>query len=195
MAKLRLTGLKNGVLHEVQENTDKKYSVKECIKLKYLQSATKEATMKELNIYADDDIYDNDSEFDFEDIEVTLVELGLELEALLRGSEFETGKDEYTFKATDIAPDFALGFAAMRKDGGHRMYMYYRAKPIKVKVDHQTKGVGEEQPYIVSFRCTKRAVDGSAFTIKDVAAGEPLTWLDAIAEVNTEASNEGGLEG
>lgn len=186
MAKLRLTGLKNGVLHEVDENTAEAYSVKQKIKLPFLQSATKEATMVENKIAADDDIYENDSEFDFEDIEITLVELGLELEAMLRGSEYDETNKEYTFKVTDSAPNFALGFAASRKDGGNRLYMYYRAQPIKIKVDHQTKGNGGEEsgsPYVVTFRCTKRAIDGSAFSIRDVEPGEALTWLDTVPAV------------
>jgi len=167
----------------ITANTPYAYTTGAVILLPAAQSLTKDVTRGDYTIYADDSVYDTGSDYQNEELELTLAELTPELEAMLSGGDYDEETGEYTFKNTDIAPEFALGYAALRSDGKYRMFKHYAAKLISVKVDHATKGDSNDiAPYTLTFRNTQRNADGAIRVTKDSEDGTH-TWLDTIDQI------------
>lgn len=147
-----------------------------------LQALTKEVSKSEYTIYADDGVYDSGSDFQYETLTITIAELTPELEAKLSGGTFDETSKVYSFKNTDTAPAYAIGYAALKLDGKYRMFMHYVAKLMSVKIDHQTKGDGNDiQAYQLVFRGAQRKADGLIRDTKD-ADDTTYTWLDTVKQ-------------
>lgn len=142
----------------------------------------------EYTIYADDTVYDSGSEWQSTTLVITVQELSLEALAALTGATLDDATDELSETIYDTAPEVALTFSALRRDGGYRLYRYYAAKLTNYSVSHNTRGESNEsQSYELTFSCTPRKYDGAIRKTLDIAKGTPLSWLDSIpAEPTTE---------
>lgn len=176
-----LKGLKAGRLFPVTENTTEAYTVDAKIVLTGLQALTKADQKEEYEIFADDEVYDSGTDYKYTDLEVTTTELDPSLEAQLQGGTFEQTDNVHEAKSTDVAPEFALAYAALMSKGGHRMFKHPVVKLMSITVDHTTKGnTNDISSYRLSFRSFARKIDNVHRLQKDVPAGEALTWIDTI---------------
>lgn len=166
--KKALKGLTAGRLWPVTANTSSTYTVGTKIELVGLQSLTKERSVQEYTIYADDGVYDSGSDFLYEDFTVKIAELPLDLEAKLQGSTFDEDTNSYTFKITDAAPEYAMAYAARRLDGNYRIFKHYCVKLLKIKIEHKPKTDGTDiQAYELTLRATQRVADGAPYKVTD----------------------------
>lgn len=178
--KKALKGLREINLFPIVTNTAEAYSVGEILKLIGAQQLSKEDQVEEYIIYADDDVYDSGTEYKYTDLELTLAELDLAAEAQLTGGLYETETGVYSARNVDVAPEYALAYAALFK-GGYRLFRHYVVKLMKVKVDHSTKGENNEiAPYTLSFRIFPRKIDGNYRDVKDVAFVDGFGWIQII---------------
>ncbi len=179
--KKALKGLKAGSLFPVVSNTDEAYSVGEKVRLRALQSLTKADEKEEFIIYADDETYDSGSDYKYTNIDVSVAELDPSIEAQLTGGSFDETENVYSAKSTDVAPEFALAYAALMASGGYRMFIHPVVKLMSITVDHSTKGDSNEiAGYTLGFRSMARKIDNVYRDQKDVAKDEPLTWIDEV---------------
>lgn len=166
----------------VTTNDATTYATGTKIPLPGLQALTKEISNSEFTIYADDGVYDSGTDFQYETITITVAELTAEIEAKLTGGTYDATSKVYSFKNIDTAPEYAIGYAALKLDGKYRMFLHYSAKLMSVKIDHQTKGDGNDiQAYQLVFRGAQRKADG---LIRDVKDGDDATytWLDTVVQ-------------
>lgn len=180
VAKLALKGLKGVRVWPVSENTEEKYAVGTMIPLKSAQSLTKEVSKEDYTIYADDGIYDTGADYKYEDLTFTVAELPLDLEAKLSGGDYDEDTKTYMFKNIDTAPEYAFGYASRTLGNSYRMFIHYAVKLMNVKVEHKTKGDGNEiQAYELTFRNTQRNYDGAIRIEKD-SEDNTYSWLNTI---------------
>ncbi len=146
----------------------------------------------DFSIPADDGVWDAGSDWTDTTLVVTVVETELKTLADLCGAKFDTEMDEGTL---DEAPEVALTFSALRRDGGYRMYRYFAARCTGYKVTHTTKGDSNDaQAYELTFKCTPRKSDNLIRATKDVNAGDELTWIKKFAQTAPEQTASGGSE-
>lgn len=139
----------------------------------------------DFNIPGDDGTYDSGSEWDYTDVEVVVNEMDLINLGKISGAtadEVKTAIEEGIF---DIPNPGALGYRALRRDGGYRCYRYYRSTLLSYSVNHETKGNNSDgQPYTLRFRCVARIIDGKIRGTEDVTnAKEAEEWLASIPTV------------
>ena len=185
MAKLGLKGFSNFGFIPVVTNSASAYSATgEVERLVGAQSCSVDDQRTDFTINGDDGIYDSGSEWTNSTLTVTVAEMTLEQLAALTGATINEESDEMEECTLDAAPDVALTFSALRRDGGYRLYRYYIAKLTKYKVTHNTKGQnsGENQNYELTFLCSPRLVDSKIRATKEVAKGDALSWLDTIPD-------------
>ena len=189
MSKKYLKGFSGFGFHEVENNTQDKYSVKgERVKIPSAKSCSPSDNRTDFKIYADDGVWDSGSELTDTTNEITFTELDLETLAKLTGATVnEDGSIDES--SLDVAPELALTYRALRADGGYRLYKYYSAKVTKVTVNHTTKGENNDaQSYTVTFSCTPRKCDNKIRSTKDIDKDAPQDWLDTIDSVPSEAA-------
>lgn len=178
--KKALKGLKSLNVFEVIKNTEAAYEVGEILPIPSLQGMTKEDQREEYTIYADDTVYASGTDYKYTDLEITLAELGALIESKLTGGAFNEEKGVFTAKNLDVAPEFALTYAALSMSG-YRLFRHPVVKLMKVKVDHTTKGENNDiAPYTLSFRAMARKIDGAYREQKDVEITDELAWIKAI---------------
>ncbi len=182
MAKAALKGFCAARLWPITANTEEAYSTDTMIPLPGAQQLTKDTSRSEYTIYADDGVYDSGSDFQYEDLTFTVAELTPELEAKLSGGAYDESTKVYTFKASDMAPEFAFGYAALKLDGTYRMFKHYAVKLISAKVDHASKGdTGDIAAYQLTLRGTQRKADGKIRDIMDSATAS-YDWLNQVEQ-------------
>ena len=182
MAKAALKGFCAARLWPITANTQEAYSTEAMIPLPGAQQLTKDTSRSEYTIYADDGVYDSGSDFQYEDLTFTVAELTPELEATLSGGTFDETTKVYTFKASDSAPEFAFGYAALKLDGTYRMFKHYSVKLLSAKVDHASKGdTGDIAAYQLTLRGTQRKADGKIRDVMDSEAAN-YEWLNEIEQ-------------
>lgn len=180
MAKKALKGLKSVRVFPVTANDSTTYTTGEKVDLPSAQSLTKNVTTSEYTIYADDGVYDSGADYQYEDLELVMAELPIEIQSELSGGTYDESKKTYTFKSTDVAPEYALGYAALMVSGEYRMFKHYCVKLMSVKVDHATKGdTNDIAPYTLTFRNTQRVADG-AISITQDSVEKSMDWLDTV---------------
>jgi len=177
-----LRGFRAARMWPVTTNTAAAYATGLMFALPGAQELTKDTKKTDYTIPADDGIYATGSDFLYEDLVFKMAELSLELEASLQGSTYVEADKEYIFKDTDIAPEFAFGYAAAKLDGTSRMFKHPVTKLMSIKVDHKTKAEGNTdiQSYTVTLRSYRRPCDGMIRDTKDGATAA-ITWLDTMA--------------
>lgn len=182
MAKAALKGFCAARLWPITTNSEEAYATSTMVPLPGAQQLTKDTSRSEYTIYADDGVYDSGSDFQYEDLTFTVAELTPELEAKLSGGTYDDAEKVYTFKASDLAPEFAFGYAAMKLDGTYRMFKHYVVKLLSVKVDHASKGdTGDIAAYQLTLRATQRKADGKIRDISD-SEGTNYDWLNQIEQ-------------
>lgn len=182
MSKAALKGLRAVRLFPITTNDLTTYATGTKKSLPGAQELTKDVSRGEYTIYADDETYDTGSNFQYEDLELTLAELTLELEAAISGGTYDDTTKTYTFHKDDSAPEYALGYAALKADVTFRQFMHYCAKMMSINVSHKTTGEGNDiQVYKIKFRCTPRKCDGKVRDVQD-SATEAYTWLDTVKQ-------------
>lgn len=192
--RIALRGLSSIKVFELLENTETKYKVGEAIDIPYAQKLTRDVQSSTEDIYADDDIYDEEEAFEGENFDLEIPEVELEKMPILEGGEFDKESGEYSWGPDDQKKEYAMSFKAKRKDGQYRMFRYYRTKFKKVKQDLKTQDNGTQISVItISGTFYKRALlsNPKVRVYKDTTALADLTWLDTIPEVKpAEATNE-----
>ncbi len=188
MSKIALKGFTAARIWPVTTNDAAVYATNTMIPLPSAQGLTKDVSRSEYTIYADDGVYDSGADFLYEDLEFTVAELPLEIESKLTGGTYAETEKTYLFKNSDIAPEFAFGYAARRVDGQYRMFKHYSMKLISIKVDHATISDSKDiQAYKLKFRATQRVADGAVRFTKDSSDGT-YTWLNTIDQLPVEGA-------
>lgn len=195
MPKKALKGLSGIKIHEVLEDTETNYKVKETpIEIPYAQKLTRDVQTSSEKIYADDEIYDDEEVFDGEDFELEVPEADLDKMSIFENGEYDETTKEYHWGGDGTGKDYAMTFKAKRKDGLYRMFRYYRARFKKAKQDLQTADDGTQIATItISGTFYKRklieTINGKTIqnvrTIKDAEKAADLAWLDTIPTVPT----------
>ena len=181
MARKYLKGFSRFSIFPITTNTEESYIVGTKIKVPSAQSLSKEEQANEEDIFADDEVWDTDSDVTGENVTFTLVELSNELRAQLRGGTYDEETKTYSFKKGDVAPELACSYCGLLADGTYRMWKQYRFKVSTVKMDLNTKGNGNRAGVEITGKFLNRACDGKFYDIKDTATGNAdLTWLDTI---------------
>ena len=182
--KKALRGLKAFNVFPIKSNTAEAYEVDDMITLIGAQRLTKSVQENEFTIYADDEVYDSDTDFQYVDLQVQLVEMDLETEAKLSGGTWDDTDKIASSSTTDVAPEYALAYAALYK-GGYRLFKHPVAKLISINVDHETKGDGTSvAPYTLNFRVFARKIDDKHVMKKDVVLADlgdsksPFEWIE-----------------
>ena len=180
MAKKYLKGFSNLGFLKVLANEAGTYSVDNTYKsIPGGKTCAPTDNKTEFSIPADDGVWDSGSDWTDTTLVITVVEAELKTLAELIGAEFDTEMDEGTL---DEAPEVALTFSALRRDGGYRLYRYFAARCTGYKVSHTTKGENNDaQTYELTFKCTPRKSDNLIRATKDVEPGDTLTWIKSIA--------------
>ncbi len=198
--KKALKGLSGIKIHEVLEDTETAYRVKEAsTEIPYAQKLTRDVQTSNEPIYADDEIYDDEEVFDGEDFELEVPEADLNRMAIFENGEYDETTKEYHWGGDGTGKDYAMTFKAKRKDGLYRMFRYYRAKFKKAKQDLQTSDNGTQVSTItISGTFYKRrlieTINGKTIqnvrTIKDAETTDDLAWLDTIPSVPVATEQE-----
>ena len=142
-------------------------------------------------IPGDDGLYDNANDWTDTDLTITVNKMSLENLAAITGADYDDETGELKEGIYDVAPEIAITFSALMRDGGYRLYQYYAAKCNGHNVSHTTKGDGNSvQTYELSFNCAGRAYDGKVRDTKDVEKGSALTWLDSIPSQPTQPDED-----
>lgn len=176
-----LKGFANFGVLPITENTTSKYAVGTVIKLTGAKTCAPTDNKSDYTIYADDGVYDNGAEWKDTTVVVTIYETELSSLAALTGATIDETKSELEECYTDSAPEVAITYSALRRDGGYRLYRYYAAKCTSYKLTHNTRGENNEaQGYELTFKCKARNYDGKIRGTKDIAKGDALTWIDTI---------------
>ena len=95
MARKYLKGFSRLKIFPITKNTLDEYAVGEGTLIPSAQKLSKEIDSSEENIYADDEVWDTDSDVTGENVTITLAELSNELRAQLRGGTYN--KETKTF--------------------------------------------------------------------------------------------------
>lgn len=183
MDKKYLKGFSNFGYLPVTKNDDTGYAVDNS---KYEsvpggQSCSPSDNKTDFSIPADNIVWDSGAEWTDSTLEVTLVETELSLIAEMTGATINEEKDTIEEGVLDEAPELALTFAALRRDGGYRLYRYYSCRCTGMSVSHTTKGENNDaQAYTLTFKCMPRVQDGKIRATKDVAKNNNLDWLKSF---------------
>jgi phi13 family phage major tail protein len=183
MSKLALKGFRAARLWPITTNDDTTFATGTMIALSGAQNLAKDVSRSDYTIYADDGVYASGSDFQYEDLTITLAELPLEVESKLSGGTYNATDKTYLFKNTDAAPEFAFAYAAATIEGQYRMFKHYVVKLISVKVEHKTKGDDNDiQAYELTLRATQRQADGAVRITKDSEDGT-YDWINTIDQL------------
>ena len=187
MPRKYLKGFSGLRVFPITTNTEESYIVGTMIKVPSAQSLSKEEQSESEDIFADDGIWDTDTDVTGEEVTIGLVELSNELRAQLRGGTYSEETKTYSFKRGDVAPELACAYRGLLADGTYRMFKNYRFKVSSVKMDLNTKGSGNRAGVEITGKFLDRACDGKFYDIKDTEEGNAdLTWLDSIEKVPAE---------
>lgn len=178
--KKALKGLRGVRLWPITANNATTYTTGAKIELPSAQKLTKTVQRQDYTIYADDVVYDTGSEYQYEDLVLTLAELPVDIESKIAGGTYDETDKTYTFKTDDAAPAYALGYAGLMLSKKFRMFKHYCVKLMSVKVEHSSKGANNDiSAYEVTFRNTQRVADSAVRITKDSDTTD-LDWLDTI---------------
>ncbi len=182
MAAKGIKGFSGLRIWPVTANTASTYAVGEKIDVPTAVSATTDRKSEDYELPADDGIYDSGSEFTSEDLEIIVQELPLDLEAKLDGASFDDETGVYSWgPETAVAPNYALGFRALKRDGTYRMIQYYYGKVTSIKIDYKTRTDNKDgSRHTIHMTMFPRLADGQHVRKKDTVTGSDLIWLNTV---------------
>ena len=180
--KIALIGLSRVRTWKVTQNDTDGFTLGEMMLLPNAQTLSKTQNSQDMTIRADDGIYYRGSTYDTTDLELVVADLSQEERAFLEGGTYDETTETYTKNANDVAPELAFGFAALRIDGGYRLYQYYAGRVTKINVSHATKGQNNDvAAYTISLSMTQRNADGAIYREHDIKKADlDFTWLDEV---------------
>jgi len=180
MAKQGIKGFSALRMWPVTTNTTAAYAVGTRTDIPSAVSASMDRQTENYSIPADDGIYDSGAEFTGENIEIVVRELALDLMSALDGADYDDDNMVYSWGPDAIAPEIAIGFRALRRDGTYRMVRYWSCRVTSIKIDYQTKGSNNEgSTYTISLAAATRMIDNKLYDVKDTEVLEDLAWLNA----------------
>lgn len=178
MGKIALKGASNLHFAPVTTNTEAAYVAGDSQAIPTLQELSKTDNREDFEILADDGIYDSGSDFQSTDMDITVAELPPAIEALLSGATFDDVSGVLTAKSTDVAPEIAVGYAALQVSGGYRLFKHHVCKLMSVSpTSHQTKQGNTIAAYNIRVRSVARKIDSAYREQKDVAKGDSIDWV------------------
>jgi phi13 family phage major tail protein len=182
MAAKGIKGFSGLRVWPVTANTASTYTTGAKVDIPTAVSASTDRKSEDYELPADDGIYDSGSEFKSEDIEVVVQELPLDLESKLDGADYDEETGVYSWgPETAVAPNYALGFRALKRDGTYRMIQYYFGKVVSIKVDYKNRIENKDgSRYTIRFSMFPRLADGQHIRKKDTTTGADLIWLDTV---------------
>lgn len=186
-----LKGFSKFSIFPILENTEETYKVGDRIPVISAQKLAKEEQVEEEEIYADDEVWDEDADVTGENVTLTLAELSNELRSQIRGGNYDAKTKVYSFKRGDVAPELACSYRGLLANGTYRMWKQYRFKVSKIKMDLETKGNGNKGGVEITGKFLNRSCDGLFYDIKDTEEGNSdLNWLDTIEPVSSQKIDE-----
>lgn len=181
MAKKGIKGFSALRMFPVTTNTTSAYAVGTKTDIPYAVSASVDRKTEDTSLPADDVIYDSDSEFQSEALEIVVQELPLDLMSALDGADYDEETKEYSWGPDAVAPEIALGFRALRRDGTYRMIQYYSCKVTSIKTEFKTRTENKDgSRYTIAVVATPRLATGKLIRMKDTTTSADLTWLDTV---------------
>lgn len=181
--KKRLKGFSKFSLFPITKNNDDEYAVGSKVAIPYAQTLTKAPNTNENEIYADDDVYENETEHKGYNFTITLAELPDVLRPYLEGGTYDDNTKEYSFGTNDVAPEFACTYRGLMSNGNYKMFRQYRAVVSSIVTDLNTKGNGTNASVQISGKFLPRACDKKVDVTKEAESSSDLTWLDTIPAV------------
>lgn len=179
--KKGLWGFADFRIFPVTTNDSTTYTVGQKVVIPSAVSCSKDRSTQDYTLYADDGIYDSGSDFQSETLEIVVQELPLELKAALEGGDYDEETSTYTWGPDVVAPELAIGFSALRRDGGYLMTQYYACKVSSIQVELNTKGSSQDgSPYTITLQASTRVADGKLYRESECANKTGLTWLDTV---------------
>ncbi len=178
-----LRGFNNFGILPIVSDTATAYSVGERVPIPGAVSCAPTDNKTEYTIPADDGVWDSGSTWDSSTVVVTVTEAELEMLAQLTGATID--KDVMEESTVDDATPVAINYAALRRDGGYRMFAWLSAKLTGYKVSHNTRkeGAPEGQNYELTFKCLGRKCDNKIRLTADTDESISTTWLETIPAV------------
>lgn len=165
----------------VTSNTSAAYAVGVKVDMPNATKATISRSVEDITLYADDGIYDSGSEYQNETMEIELQELPLELMAELDGADYDETEKVYSWGANSIAPELALGYKCLMRNGNYLMVQYYSGVVTMIKMDPTTRGDNKDgSRYTVTYKAGSRMADGKVHRKKESTTAADLTWLDTL---------------
>lgn len=187
MAKKYIKGFSGLRFWPVTANTAEAYTTGTVFAVAGAQSATTDRSTEDYTVYADDQVWDSGADFQSEKLEITVLQLPLDLMAKLDGADHSEQTKTYSWGPDKVAPELAVGFRALKADGTYRMIKYYSGKVNTIKTDYTTKGSNKEgSAYVITLTMNTRVGDGKLHIIKDTESASDLTWLDTVDQLPTE---------
>lgn len=184
MGKKYIKGFSGLRVWPVTTNNETTYATEEMTAIPGVQTATVDRATEDYTINADDGIWDSGADFTSETMEITVIELPLELMAQLDGAHYDEEDGMYSWGPNKVAPELALGFRALKADGTYRMIQYYSGTVSSIKTEYTTKGNNKEgSAYVITMSMKPRTVDGQLHIIKDGTVVGDSVWLDTIDNV------------
>lgn len=183
MAKKYLKGFSKFGIFPIETDTDTAYEVGEHTAVPGAVSCAPTDNKTTFAIDADDGVWDSGSTWDISTVVINVVEAELAAISELTGAEFDASKKVMEETTVDAANPIAMTYAALRADGGYRMYRWYSAKLTSYKITHNTKkseGAPEAQNYELTFTCYGRKCDNKIRGTADTDETTTITWLETI---------------
>ena len=155
------------------------------------RSCTASDTRNEYKIPGDDGIYDQGSEYESTELQISVNEMPLEVLAALTGADYDDLTDVMSEGELDNAPEVALSFSGLRSDGGYRLYQYLCCKLTSYKADLKARldNGNDVSQYQLTFLCLGRTADKKVRLTRDVdkpvGGAADLTWLNTVAAIPT----------
>ena len=179
--KKGLRGFANLRVFPVTTNDSTTYAVGTKVAIPSAVSCSMDRSVQDFTLYADDGVYDSGSDFQSETLEIVVQELPLELQAELEGGEYDDETSTYTWGPEVVAPELAVGFSALQRDGGYLMVQYYSCRVSSIQVEYNTKGSSQDgSPYTITLQASTRVADGALFRKSECTGKSGLTWLDTV---------------
>lgn len=177
-----LRGFNNLGIFPIITDTIQAYSAGERVPIPGAVSCAPTDNKTEYTIPADDGVWDSGSTWDSSTVVINVVEAELEILSQLTGAEFDKSKNLMEETTVDDASPIAMNYAALRRDGGYRMFAWPSAKLMSYKISHTTRkeGAPEVQNYELTFKCIGRKCDHKIRLTADTDEATSTTWLEDI---------------
>lgn len=192
MPKAYLKGFSNfGYLPSVSDSATAYTASGTRVKFEGAVSCSKADNRNTEKIAADDNpSWDTETTWDGTTLTTVVRQMELSHIQFLAGADsIESVVEEGVF---DEAPEVALTFRALKKNGGYRAFRYYRCKLTGCECNLNTLGENTKADVALTFECTPRSCDGKVRGTADFTSDNVdgcLTWLAAAISKTVSGSS------